>query len=309
LQRLSACRPNGEPCATEIGDFGMDEIRAIDTVVNIWTPEALSHRPNWRDGFFVDKMKASSGLMTGLSLEEMIARMDQAGVERAFLVSTKAGRLGHPSTYHLPPRVVADAVQKYPDRFYGLAGIDPYEGMAGVRALEKAIREYGFIAAHLYPHWFELAPDHAKYYPFYAKCCELDVPILLQVGQSMIYAPDYPCRSVGRPITLDAVACDLPELKLVGIHIGIPWHDEMIAMSWKHKNVYIIADAHSPKYWPDSFVKYINSYGREKVMFGTDFPVLDWSRTMQEIADLGFRDDVRRKFLRDNAVRVFGLKI
>jgi predicted TIM-barrel fold metal-dependent hydrolase len=73
--------------------------------------------------------------------------------------------------------------------------------------------------------------------------------------------------------------------------------------------VYIIADAHSPKYWPDSFVKYINSYGREKVMFGTDFPVLDWSRTMKEIADLGFREDVRRKFLRENAVRVFGLKI
>lgn len=287
----------------------MTGLRAIDTVVNIWTPEALSHRPKWRDGFFVDKMKAANHLMSGLSLEQMIERMDRAGVERGFLIATKAGRLGHPSTYHLPPEVVADAVQKYPDRFYGLMGIDPYEGMAGVRAFEKAVREYGFIGAHLYPHWFELAPDHAKYYPFYAKCCELNVPIQLQVGQSMVYAPDYPCRSVGRPITLDTVACDFQELKLIGIHVGIPWHDEMIAMAWKHKNVFIIADAHSPKYWPQSFVHYIRSYGRDKVMFGTDFPVLDWERTMREIDELGFSDEVRQKFLRDNAVRVYGLKL
>jgi len=287
----------------------MSSLRAIDTVVNIWTPEALSHRPAWRNGFFVDKMKAADSLMSGLSLEQTIERMDRAGVERAFLVAAKSGRLGHPSTYHLPPKLVSDAVQKYPDRFYGLYGIDPFQGMDGVRAFERAVRDDGFIGAHLYPHWFELAPDHAKYYPFYAKCCELDVPIQMQVGQSMIYAPDYPCRSVGRPITLDAVACDFQELKLIGIHVGIPWHDEMIAMAWKHKNVYIIADAHSPKYWPPSFVNYIRSYGRDKVMFGTDFPVLDWERTMREIDEIGFSDEVKRKFLRENAVRVYDLTI
>ena len=281
---------------------------AIDTVVNIWTPEALSVRPNWRDGFFVDKMKASNSLMTGLSLKEMLSLMDASQVERAFLVTTKAGRLGHRSTYHLPPKIVVDAVQAHPDRFYGLMGIDPFEGMKGVRELQHAVSEYGFIGAHLYPHWFELAPDHAKYYPFYAKCCELNIPIQLQVGQSLIYAPDYPCRSVGQPITLDTVACDFQELKLVGIHIGIPWHDEMIAMSWKHKNVFIIADAHSPKYWPASFVHYIKTYGQDKVMFGTDFPVLNWERTMREIKELGFSETVSQKFLRDNAIKIYNLR-
>ena len=282
-------------------------IRAVDAVVNIWTPEALSHRPAWRDGFFVDKMKAQQPLMAGLSLEQMIERLDRAGIARAFLIATKAGRLGHPSTYHLPRKIVADAVQKYPDRFCGLAGIDPFEGMKGVRDFERAIRDDGFIGAHLYPHWFELAPDHAKYYPFYAKCCELDVPIQMQVGQSMIYAPDYPCRSVGRPITLDAVACDFPELKLIGIHVGIPWTDEMIAMAWKHPNVFIGSDAHSPKYWPPAFVHYIRSYGQDKVLFGTDFPVLDFERTIAEIDALDLPEGVREKFLRGNALRVYGL--
>jgi hypothetical protein len=237
----------------------------------------------------------------------MLRRMDAAGIEKAFLIAAKIGRLGLPASYHIPYQVVVDAVKAYPDRFFGLAGIDPFEGMAGVRELERAVSELGFIGAHVYPHWFELAPDHAKYYPFYAKCVELGVPIQLQVGQSLIYSPANPMRSVGQPITLDAVACDFPELKLIGIHIGIPWHDEMIAMAWKHPNVYIGSDAHAPKYWPQSFVRYLNSYGQDKVVFGTDFPVIDFGRAMDEIAGLDLKPEVLAKLLRRNAEKIYGL--
>lgn len=177
-----------------------------------------------------------------------------------------------------------------------------------VRELEHGIKDLGFIGAHGYPHWFELPPDHARWYPIYAKCVELDVPIQLQVGQSLVYSRSAPKRSVGRPITLDAVACDFPDLKLIGIHVGIPWTEEMIAMAWKHANVFIGSDAHSPKYWPESFVHYINTYGQNKVIFGTDFPILGFERTMEEINDLQLRPGVRQKFLRDNAVRIYKLK-
>lgn len=283
-----------------------NEYRAIDAVCNIWTPEALSHRPGWTDEFFVGKVKGKhdSG---GISLESMLESMDEAGIGRAFLVAAKTGRLGLPGSYHMPVEVVARAVEQYPDRFSGLVGIDPFMGMDGVRALEDAVSNLGFIGAHLYPHWFELPPNHAKYYPFYAKCIELDVPVQMQVGQSLIYSNEQRCRSVGRPITLDDVACDLPELKLIGTHVGIPWHDEMIAMAWKHENVFICTDAHSPKYWPASVVKYINSYGQDKVIFGTDFPVLRFKRTVDEIDALELKPQVRRKFMRDNALRLYKL--
>ena len=284
-----------------------NNVKAIDAVVNIWTEEALSHRPDWRDDFFVGKMKAQRGLMQGLSLEQMIDLMQEAGIKHGFLVAAKAGRPGLPGCYHLPPQVVADAVNKYPEHFSGLLGIDPFMGMAGVRELEDAVRNLGFIGAHLYPHWFELAPDHAKYYPFYAKCCELDIPVQLQVGQSMIYSKEHRCRSVGQPITLDPVACDFPELRLIGIHVGIPWTDEMIAMAWKHDNVFIGADAHSPKYWPANFTSYLNSYGQDKVIFGTDFPVLNFKRTREEIDALALKPEVMQKFLRDNVRRVYKL--
>jgi predicted TIM-barrel fold metal-dependent hydrolase len=280
---------------------------AIDAVVNIWTAEALAGRPD-RKEFYTGKVKMDrTDFAKGVSLEDMLARMDAAGIERAMLVAAKVGPADHRACYHVPYRLVYDAVQKYPQRFLGLAGVDPTEGMRGVRELEHAVREYGFVGAHLYPHWFELAPDHARYYPFYAKCVELDIPIQLQVGQSLIYDKNFPRRSVGRPITLDSVACDFPELKLIGIHIGIPWHEEMIAMAWKHANVFIGSDAHAPAYWPEAFVKYINSYGQDKVIFGTDFPVLEFGKTMQQIDALNLRPIPKRKLLRDNALRIYGL--
>jgi predicted TIM-barrel fold metal-dependent hydrolase len=287
----------------------LHRVRAIDAVVNIWNREALSHRPDWKDEFFAGKMKASNSLMAGLELEPMIERMDAAGIERAFLIAPKSGRVGLPGCYHLPYGVVARAVERHPTRFFGIAGVDPFEGMAGVRALESAVRNDGFIGAHCYPHWFDLPPDHARYYPFYAKAIELGIPYQLQVGQSMIYSKEHRTRSVGRPITLDGVACDLPELKLIGIHVGIPWHDEMIAMAWKHENVFIGSDAHSPKYWPASFVHYIRTFGQDKVIFGTDFPVLDFARTLSEIAAHDFPELIQRKLLRDNVVRVYGLAV
>ena len=282
------------------------DIQAIDAVVNIRTPEALALQPD-RKKFYVDKMRVKPETFEGISLEETLRRMDAAGIERSFLIAAKVGVKHHPACYHVPYRMVAEAVQKYPARFSGLAGVDPTEGMDGVRELEKAVRDDGFIGAHTYPHWFELAPDHAKYYPFYAKCVELDIPIQMQVGQSMVYDPTYPRRSVGRPICLDAMACDFPELKLIGIHVGIPWVDEMIAMAWKHVNVYIGCDAHRPTYWPESFIKYMNSFGQDKVIFGTDFPVLDFERTRADFEALGLKPDVRRKVLRDNTLRIYRL--
>ncbi|MSQ49804.1 MAG: amidohydrolase [Betaproteobacteria bacterium] len=282
-------------------------IRAIDAVVNLWTPEAQAYRPATFREFFVDKIGVDSGIYGGFSLAEMLRRMDTADIERAFLVAVKSGPRGLPGTTYIPYELVADAVNQHPDRFSGLAGIDPTQGMAGVRALVHAVREYGFIGAHFYPHWYEMAPDHARVYPFYAKCVELDIPIQMQVGQSMVYAPELPRRSVGQPIALDAVACDFPELILVGIHVGIPWTDEMIAMAWKHKNVYIGCDAHRPRYWPASFVQYINTYGRHKVIFGTDFPILPFDQTRRDIEELGLRTEVLPLLLRENTRRIYKL--
>ena len=147
--------------------------------------------------------------------------------------------------------------------------------MAQLRDLEFAVNDLGFVGAHWYPHWFGCAPDAAQIYPVYAKCCELDVPIMLQVGQNLVYSKERRLPSVARPILLDQVAIDFPELRIIGIHIGVPWTDEMIAMCWKHDNIFSAGDAYAPKHWPPQYVRYADSYGSDKILFGTDWPVID----------------------------------
>lgn len=279
----------------------------IDAVMNLHTKDAVALRPSWHHDFLGNKIGMSDRERNGLTLGGLVEKLDEAGIDKALLLAVKCGSLGPATNYHLPYEMVADAVQQYPDRFAGIAGIDPTEGMRGVRALERAVRDDGFVGAHLYPHWFELAPDHAKYYPFYAKCIELDVPIQMQVGHALRYSVDRPLKNVGRPYTLDTIACDLPELKLVGIHLGWPWTEEMIAVAYKHPNVYIGSDAYAPKYWPESFVHYINSWGMDKVIFGTDYPVIDPARALAEIDALGLRPEAKEKLLWKNANKLYNL--
>ena len=81
----------------------------------------------------------------------------------------------------------------------------------------------------------------------------------------------------------------------------------MISLAWKHPNVNNGSDAYAPKHWPKSFVHFNNTWGQDKVLFGTDFPVLDFERVRTEIEALGLRPESKRKFLRENAQRVFQL--
>ena len=280
---------------------------AIDIVCNLFTEvEVLEGRTGF-DSNFMEQVRMPEEMRKGVSIEKYIEKMDRAEVERSFLIAVRAGSQRLKGSFDIPYERVAEICAKYPDRFSGLAGINPFLGMQQLRDLEIAVKNYGFVGAHLYPHWFELGPDAAQYYPSYAKCCELDIPIMMQVGQNLIYQKDVRLPSVARPILLDRVAIDFPDLKLIGIHIGIPWTDEMIAMAWKHKNVFIGVDAYAPRYWPANLVHYLNTYGKRKVLFGTDFPVIDPERAMQEIATLNVRPEAYALLMRENARRVFNL--
>ena len=279
----------------------------IDIVVNLFTPQEVELGQTGLDDNFKKQVRMPEEMRGGVPIPDYIKKMDQAGIERSLLIAVRAGDIRVPESFEVPYERVYDVCRQNPERFSGLAGVDPFRGMEGLNDLETAVKEYGFVGAHLYPHWCELPPNHRKYYPYYAKCCELEIPIMMQVGHNLIYSKNRRLPSVGKPIYLDQVAIDFPELKLIGIHIGIPWTEEMISMCWKHENIYTAGDAYAPKYWPEAFVHYANSYGKHKVMFGTDWPVIDPIRAVDEFNNLNFKDSSKKLVLRENAIQVFNL--
>lgn len=277
--------------------------RAIDIVVNLWTKEITECYPPELDQFW-DLVKILETTKKGITVEEELSEMDDAGIDKGLLVATTGAAVGTSIHFEKPFEKIAEVCAAHPKRFKGIIGVNPSRIMTWIDKLERAVKEYGFVGAHVYPHWFGEPPDSRIFYPFYAKCAELGVPIQIQVGHSAQWF----LRTVAQPINLDRVAIDFPELKIIGIHIGHPWTEEMISMAWKHPNVFIGTDAHLPKYWDETLIKFINSRGQDKVLFGTDYPVLPFKKAMDELNKLELRETPKRKLLVENAVRVYGLE-
>lgn len=287
-------------------------VQAIDIVVNLWTEEVTEGYPAHLDEFW-DLMVSSRGLdrfqgtdttHRGISVEDEIAEMDRAGIEKGLLLATTGGDVQSSLFFEKPIDIIHRVCMEHPDRFKGIVGINPSNILRWLEKLDRAVHEYGFVGAHIYPHWFGKPPDHRVYYPFYARCAQLGVPVQIQVGHSMQWF----LESVAPPILLDKIAIDFPTLKIIGIHTGHPWTEEMISMAWKHKNVYIGTDAHAPRYWDPSLVRFLNSRGQDKVLFGTDWPIIGFERAIKEIDELELRDIPKQKLLRDNAIRLYGLE-
>jgi predicted TIM-barrel fold metal-dependent hydrolase len=177
--------------------------------------------------------------------------------------------------------------------------------MEGIRTLERAVREYGFKAAHVHPFGFGIPINEREWWPFYAKCAELDIPIVFQVGHSAEFMPS----KCGRPLLLDDIAIYFPELRLVGGHTGWPWTEELIALAWKHPNVFIAVSGHAPRYWDPKLVRFLDARRRGigKVMWGTDHPLILHEESLAQIDEMDLKPEARRALLHDTAVKVFKL--
>ncbi|TMM17929.1 MAG: amidohydrolase [Actinobacteria bacterium] len=234
-----------------------------------------------------------------LPLELTMAAMDQASVERG-LISAWYG----PDGPLITNDEVAGFVARYPDRLVGVASVDLRQPVAAVRELRRAVQDLGFRALRVVPWLWGLPPNDRRYYPLYAECVELGIPVCTQVGHTG------PLRTseTGRPIPyLDDGALELPDLVIVGGHIGYPWTTEMIALATKYPNVYIDTSAYVSHRYPAELVQYLRGHGRRKVLFGTNYPMISPERALAKLDALGLDDEATDLFLAGNARRVFGL--
>ena len=274
-----------------------ERIKIIDAWANPAIKEMFQSVPE------IERLFRQSGAMhlleTGVSAAEMVDMMDTAGIER--LCMTTWARPGISITSN---DRIAEFLQEYPSRFVGVATVNLEKPVEAVRELDRAVRQLGFKALRVIPWLWNRPPNDKLYYPLYVKCIELDIPFCTQVGHTGPLMPSEP----GRPIPyVDEVALTVPELRILGGHIGYPWTDEMIALAWKHEHVYIDTSAYLPRYYPPQLLHFMNTYGADKVLFGTNFPMLSLEKCAEQARALPLKPEVLRKFLRDNAQRVYKL--
>ncbi|MDY7035084.1 MAG: amidohydrolase family protein [Thermodesulfobacteriota bacterium] len=284
-----------------------DRIMAIDFMGYPFTKEYFEN--HWFNTVELMKLAKWWGfedrVRKGWTPEEMVELMDEAGVEKHCMVQfIMRSYQDQKVVVDVKPEEMTRIIEKFPDRFIGFAGINPHKKMEGVREMERGIKDHGFKAAYLHVYGFGIPIDHKLLYPFYAKCEELGVPVSMQVGHSAEAMPS----ALARPILMDDIALDFPKLTLVGSHTGWPWCEEMIAMAWKHDNVYIGMDAHMPRFWDPSLLTFVKTRGRDKVIWGTNGPTaFTHEHILKQINELNLKEEVKRKLLRDNARKVLKL--
>lgn len=221
--------------------------------------------------------------------------MDAAGVDQICLTAWY-----RPGKVVFSNSEVAEYTRLHPTRIHGIASVNLLDPIAAITELDYYVKKEGFKGLRIVPWLWDLPPTDAHYWPLYAKCVELDIPFLSQVGHTGPLCPS----EVGRPIPyIDAVALKFPALKIICGHIGYPWTAEMIAVAWKHENVFIDTSAYLPKYYPPELIHFANTTGQKKILFGTNFPQLSWAKCVDQAAH--YLQGTSKAALRAHAIEDF----
>ena len=207
--------------------------------------------------------------------------------------------------------VVAGAL-RHPDVLIPFASVDPWKGRIALDEVDRLIADGHVYGFKFHPSTQAFYPDDRRFYPIYERIAAAGLRIVFHSGQTAIGA-----RTPGgggiklkysNPMHIDEVAADFHELRILLAHPSVPWQDEALAIAGHKANVYLDLSGWSPKYFPPQLVQQANTLLREKVLFGSDFPMLAPDRWFEDFAAAGFRESVRPLLIKDNAVRFLGLE-
>jgi predicted TIM-barrel fold metal-dependent hydrolase len=211
----------------------------------------------------------------------------------------------------VPNEEVAEAAAANPDVLIPFASIDPFRGRAGVRQARRLVEEYGVRGFKFHPSIQGFFPDDRMAYGLYEVIEETGTVALFHTGQTGIGAGVPGGGGIrlkySNPMHVDDVAADFPHMKIILAHPSFPWQDEALAVATHKPGVHIDLSGWSPKYFPPQLVHYANSLLQDKVLFGSDYPVLTPDRWLADFAELPVKDSVRPKILKGNAARLLGL--
>jgi len=268
--------------------------KAIDCLVNVHFGETEA-QPAWMLKVRDDYFKGPESMFAPVDLSALLDEMDEQGVEKAILMDSLAA----PST---SARKFVDAK---PDRFaLAMGGVNLLRPVRPLGELTAIVNDLPVAYAVVGPSFWgdgQYPPSDAVYYPLYAKCAELNLPLCVNTG---IPGPPIP-GEVQHPMHLDRVCVRFPELKLCMIHGADPWWDVAIRLLLKYANLRLMTSAWSPKRLPETLLHYMRTRGPNKVIYASDWPVLRMRRVIPEARALDLRPEVLDNYLYNNAQQFF----
>jgi predicted TIM-barrel fold metal-dependent hydrolase len=286
-----------------------DAIVALDTHVHI---EADAHGRLSLDQRLMDASAAY--FRTGSDRTPTLERVAAYYRERrmaAVVFTVDAGTArGHPP---LSSAEIAEGAAAHADVLIPFGSVDPLRGADAIDQARRLVEDHGVRGFKFHPSLQAFSPNDQRYYPLWQALADLGVPALFHTGQTGIGAGlpgGYGIKlRYSDPMLLDDVAADFPDLTLILAHPSVPWVDSSLSIATHKANVYLDLSGWSPKYFPPQLVRQAGTVLRHKVLFGSDFPVLTPDRWLADFAGLDVKEEARPLILKENALRLLGLRI
>jgi len=205
---------------------------------------------------------------------------------------------------------IAELAHKEPNAI-PFASISPHRGAEGVAAARRLIRDYKVRGFKFHPSVQEFFPNDRLAYPLYEVIAEAKLPALFHTGQTGVGAKTRGGSGIrlkySNPLYLDDVAADFPDMPIILAHPSFPWQEEALSVATHKPQVYIDLSGWSPKYFPPILVQYANTLLKDRVLFGSDYPVIAPQKWVEEFEKLPIKPEVRPLIMKENAARLLQL--
>lgn len=281
------------------------ELKAIDCHVHPWDEVSLANLGGGR----LETLSSTFGHeVRPVSMGDLADQYRQRQMMAVLLATDDSTTSGLPP---VPNDHVAQAVRDHPDVFLGFGGVDPWKGSLAVNEIRR-IKGLGLIGLKFNPGRQHFFPNDPRFMVVWETAAELGLVCLFHTGMMGNGAGvrgglGFKLKYTAPIPYLDDIAADFPDLTIISAHPGWPWQDEQLALARHKGNVYLDLSGWAPKYFPPQLVQQANSLLQDRVLFGSDWPLLTPERWLTEFAELPFTDEVRKKILLENAKALFGL--
>lgn len=263
--------------------------------------KSLVESPLFRDALIASGLDLDAFMATAKPLADIVTELHEAGISQAVLVGRDAETTyGYASNNE----ELKGFVQADPKLFKAFAGLDPHKGMAAIKELTTRVEEDGFVGAAIDPIYNKLPIDAAEFYPIYAKCCELNVPIIITTGPAR-FTQGTSC-SFAHPDQIDRVAAFFPELKIVVSHGAWPYVNEMIGVAYRNKNIYVEASEYEGHTMGEYYIQAAKGLLKDRFLFASAHPFVHYKDAIKLYEQFGFDDETLERVMYKNAAALLG---
>ena len=283
----------------------LDRIVAIDvhTHAEIGRGGEDGRRPEWREA--ARRYFGEEATPTVDEVADYYRERNMVAVVFTVDAETVTGRPA------VPNEEIGAAAAANDDVLFAFGSVDPHRPNAA-EEVERLARDHGVRGFKFHPNLQAFFPNDRAFYPVYEAIEAAGVPALFHTGHSGI-GTGLPGGGgirlkYSNPMYVDDVAVDFPQMTIVLAHPSFPWQDEAISVALHKQQVYIDLSGWSPKYFPPQLVRYANTQLRDRVLFGSDYPLITPDRWLADFEQAGFKDEVRPLILKENAIRMLGLR-